>query len=103
SIALTRQAFSNAGFDTSQMFILGDYLNVGFTPAHGRTGGLRPNPDGWWVPMDGMPTLQQLIDNNRRLVYHDGQTFENTSHHNVIVDTIYGNHSVPTGCMDEHH
>jgi len=53
--------------------------------------------------MDGMPTLQYLITHHKRLVYHDGQTFEKTSGHDVIVDTIYGNHSVPWGCLGEHY
>jgi len=103
STNLLRQAFNDVGLSPSRMFILGDYLNVGFVPTHGKPGGLRPTPDGWWYPMDGMPTLQQLIDNNRRLVYHDGQTFETTSFHDVMVDTIYGAHSVPRGCLGEHY
>jgi len=104
SVDLTRQAFADAGITPEHMFILGnDYVNVGLAPTQGRPGGLRPNPDGWWFPMDGMPTLQQLIDNNKRLIYHDGQTFEKTSLHKVMVDTVFGKHSVPTGCFGEHY
>jgi hypothetical protein len=104
NIALMRQAFTDAGLSTSQMFILGnDYVNVGLPPRQGRPGGLRPDPDGWWLPMDGMPTLQYLIDNHRRLVYYDDRTWSNTSFHKVMVDTIYGNHSVPKGCFGLHY
>ena len=100
---LTYQAFTDAGLSTSQMFILGnDYVNVGLPPTQGRAGGLRPNPDGWWFPMDGMPTLQHLINNHRQLVYADDRTWSNTSFHNVMVDTIFGNKGVPTACDGEH-
>src|SRR5439155_12351103 len=58
STDLLRQAFADAGISCSRMFILGDYVNVGFQPTLRRAGGLRPTPDGWWFPMDGMPTLQ---------------------------------------------
>jgi hypothetical protein len=103
SIDLTRQAFDDAGI-RQRLFILGnDYVNVGVPPVQGRSGGLRPTPNGWWFPMDGMPTLQHLITHGKRLVYHDGQTFEKTPDSDVIVDTIYGNHSVPKGCLGEHY
>lgn len=103
SIDLTRQAFDDAGI-RYRLFILGnDYVNVDVPPVQGRPGGLRPTPNGWWFPMDGMPTLQHLINHGKRLVYHDGQTFEKTSDSDVIVDTIYGNHSVPKGCLGEHY
>jgi len=103
SIDLTRQAFKDAGIGY-RLFILGnDYVNVDLPPVQGRAGGLRPTPNGWWFPMDGMPTLQHLIDYGKRLVYHDGQTFENTPDSDVMVGTIYGNHSVPKGCRGEHY
>ena len=103
SIYLTRQAFADAGIGTDRMFILGNnYVNTGLPRVQGRAGGLRPNPDGWWFPMDGMPTLQHLINHSRRLVYYDGQTFDDTSSSDVVVDTVYGNKSVPEGCLGEH-
>lgn len=102
SIYLTRQAFEDIHFGPGFMFILGDYVNTGMLPPHGRAGGLRPSPDGWWFPMDGMPTLQYLIKRHKRLVYHDGKTFERTSFHNVFVDSDYGNKTVPKGCDGEH-
>ena len=103
SIYLTRQAFSDAGIGTNRMFILGnDFVNTGLPRAQGRAGGLRPNPDGWWFPMDGMPTLQRLVNYGKRLVYNDSQTFDETSSGDIIVDTVYGNKSVPEGCQGEH-
>jgi hypothetical protein len=101
---LTRQAFADADLSPKQMFILGnDYVNLDLPPTHGRPGGLRPQPDGWWFPMDGMPTLQYLINHQRRLVYSDGRTWNSNSSDNVIVSTIYGNHSVPTTCSGDHY
>jgi hypothetical protein len=101
---LTRQAFEDAGLSSKQMFILGnDYVNEGLPPTQGRPGGLRPQPDGWWFPMDGMPTLQHLIDYQKRLVYFDDRTWGSTSFHNVMVDTVYGSHSVPTTCSGDHY
>lgn len=101
---LTQEAFTDAGLSPQNMFILGkDYVNEGLLPTHGRPGGLRPQPDGWWFPMDGMPTLQYLINHQRRLVYSDGRTWNNNSSDNMIVGTIYGNHSVPTTCSGDHY
>jgi hypothetical protein len=102
AIYMTQQAFDDIGFSAGHMFILGDYVNLGLPPRQGRAGGLRPQPDGWWFPMDGMPTLQYLVTHHKRVVYHDGRTFENTPFNDVFVGTIYGNHSVPKDCSGNH-
>jgi hypothetical protein len=93
---------SEIGLD--RIFVIGNfYVNTGMPHPQGRPGGLRPKTDGWYFPMDGLPTLQNLIDNNRRVVYlPDGQTFDNTGAHDVYVDTVYSEKSVPSGCNGEH-
>jgi hypothetical protein len=106
---LVRKALDDSGL-LGQMFFVGNTAdggnvnaNVGILPSHGRPGGLRPSPDGWWVAMDGFPTVQELADSGRRLVYlPDGNTFGSASFYTVGVDSIYGEHSVPTGCLGEH-
>lgn len=101
--SLVKEALSSKiGFD--RMFVIGNgYVNVGMPHPQGRPGGLRPQPDGWFFPMDGFPTLQTLVDNGRRLVYlPDGKTFDGTKFHTLGVDTIYGDKSVPRGCFGEH-
>jgi len=91
-------------------FLMGtNNVNVGMLPAGEITDGLRPNPDGWWVPMDGLPTLQQLVSANRRaVILPDGVDFgpggfqTSTSFYDLGVDTCYGGTCLPTDCSGDH-
>jgi hypothetical protein len=88
----------------NRMFVIGNfYVNVGMRPPQGRAGGLRPNPEGWFFPMDGFPTLAMLLDIDRRVVYlPDGQTFDSTRFHTLGVDTRYGAKGMPKDCDGNH-
>lgn len=76
---------------------------AGMIPRGERPGALRPSPDGWWIPLDGIPTLQELVANNRRVVIlPDGRDFDSTTFYDVGVDTEYGSHSIPLDCNGDH-
>ena len=101
--SMVRQSLDTAGI---RAFVpTPDIVNEGMTPAHAgmRKGGLRPIPDGWWVPMDGYPTLQQLIDGNRRLVWlGSGGVYGSYGSGDIIAGSTYGWDSITHGCLGEH-